>query len=86
MTGWSECAEGPTAPTVLSGAVLPGRTAAGWGRIVNISSGVVGNPEMMVGGTVYAATKAALEAHTRNAARELLCNAGRPSGTASASN
>lgn len=45
--------------------------AAGWGRVVNISSGIVSNPGMMIGATVYAASKAAIEAHTLNLAAEL---------------
>ena len=44
---------------------------AGWGRIINVSSSIVANPGYMVGGNAYAATKAALEAHTRNLATEL---------------
>jgi NAD(P)-dependent dehydrogenase (short-subunit alcohol dehydrogenase family) len=55
----------------LTAAVIPAMTAAGWGRIVNISSGIVANPGMMIGGTVYAASKAAIEAHTLNLAAEL---------------
>jgi NAD(P)-dependent dehydrogenase (short-subunit alcohol dehydrogenase family) len=41
------------------------------GRIVNVSGGIVASPGSMVGGNVYAAAKAALEAHTRNLAAEL---------------
>ena len=41
---------------------------AGWGRIVNVSSSVVGHPASMIGGIAYAATKAALEVHSRNLA------------------
>jgi NAD(P)-dependent dehydrogenase (short-subunit alcohol dehydrogenase family) len=59
------------APICLSGRVVPAMLAQGWGRIVNISSGVVSRPEMMVRGTVYAASKAALEAHTLNLSAEL---------------
>jgi NAD(P)-dependent dehydrogenase (short-subunit alcohol dehydrogenase family) len=44
---------------------------AGWGRIVNISSGIAAHPEGMIRGNAYATTKAALEAHTRNLAAEL---------------
>ncbi len=44
---------------------------AGWGRIVNVSSGIAAHPEAMVGGNAYAATKAALEAHTLNLAAEV---------------
>jgi short-subunit dehydrogenase len=55
----------------LSAALLPAMTEAGWGRIVNISSGVASRPAGMIGGTTYAATKAAVEAHTVNLAAEL---------------
>ncbi|MEP7089324.1 MAG: SDR family NAD(P)-dependent oxidoreductase [Nocardioidaceae bacterium] len=55
----------------LTGAVLPGMLARDWGRIVNVSSGIVDRPGTMVGGNVYAATKGALEAHTLNLAVEL---------------
>jgi NAD(P)-dependent dehydrogenase (short-subunit alcohol dehydrogenase family) len=55
----------------LSGALLPAMVEAGWGRIVNISSGIVGRPGNMIGGTTYVATKAALEAHAVNLAAEL---------------
>jgi short-subunit dehydrogenase len=55
----------------LSAALLPAMTEAGWGRIVNISSGVAGRPAGMIGGTTYVATKAAVEAHTINLAAEL---------------
>ena len=49
-------------------AVLPGMLAAGWGRIVNVSSlTTLGTPER----TPYAAAKAALEASTRIWANEL---------------
>jgi NAD(P)-dependent dehydrogenase (short-subunit alcohol dehydrogenase family) len=59
------------APIYLSGRLLPAMLADGWGRIVNVSSGVVSRPEMMTRGTVYAASKAALEAHTLNLSAEL---------------
>jgi NAD(P)-dependent dehydrogenase (short-subunit alcohol dehydrogenase family) len=59
------------APIALAAAVLPGMTGTGWGRIVNISSGIVARPEAMVRGNAYATTKAALEAHTLNLAAEL---------------
>jgi NAD(P)-dependent dehydrogenase (short-subunit alcohol dehydrogenase family) len=59
------------APICLSGRVLP----ASWRRAgdgsSNTSSRVVSRPEMMVRGTVYAASKAALEAHTLNLSAEL---------------
>lgn len=58
-------------PAALSSALLPDMTRAGWGRIVNVSSGIVARPGTMIGGNAYAATKAALEAHTLNLAAEL---------------
>jgi NAD(P)-dependent dehydrogenase (short-subunit alcohol dehydrogenase family) len=69
----------------LGAALLPAMVEAGWGRIVNVSSGIVGRPGNMVGGTTYVATKAALEAHTVNLAVELAgtgvtVNAYRPGG------
>ena len=49
-------------------AVLPGMRAAGWGRIVNVTSlTTLGTPER----TPYAAAKAALETCTRIWAKEL---------------
>jgi NAD(P)-dependent dehydrogenase (short-subunit alcohol dehydrogenase family) len=73
------------APAALTAAVLPGMLGAGWGRVVNISSGVVAYPAGMIRGNAYAATKAALEAHTVNLAAELAgtgvtVNAYRPGG------
>ena len=59
------------APITLSAMLTPGMTAAGWGRIVNISSGIAAAPASSPGMTVYAASKAALEAHTLNLAAEL---------------
>ncbi len=59
------------APAALTAAVLPGMLDAGWGRVVNVSSGIVASPAGMVRGNAYAATKAALEAHTVNLAAEL---------------
>lgn len=44
---------------------------AGWGRVVNVSSGIVAYPAGMIRGNAYATTKAALEAHTVNLAAEL---------------
>ncbi|HEX6527312.1 MAG TPA: SDR family oxidoreductase [Streptosporangiaceae bacterium] len=73
------------APTALTAAVLPGMLKSGWGRVVNVSSGIVANPGGMVRGNAYTATKAALEAHTVNLAAELrgtgvTVNAYRPGG------
>jgi NAD(P)-dependent dehydrogenase (short-subunit alcohol dehydrogenase family) len=59
------------APATLTAAVLPGMLEAGWGRVANISSGIVANPAGMIRGNAYATTKAALEAHTVNLAAEL---------------
>lgn len=59
------------APMMLASAFSPAMAESGWGRIVNVSSGVVAHPASMIGGGTYAATKAALEAHTVNLAAEL---------------
>jgi NAD(P)-dependent dehydrogenase (short-subunit alcohol dehydrogenase family) len=59
------------AAAVLSFAVLPAMVERGWGRIVNVSSAIAGQPGAMVGMNAYAASKAALEAHTVNLAAEL---------------
>jgi NAD(P)-dependent dehydrogenase (short-subunit alcohol dehydrogenase family) len=73
------------APAALTIAVLPGMLDVGWGRVVNVSSGIVAYPAGMVRGNAYATTKAALEAHTVNLAAELAgtgvtVNAYRPGG------
>jgi len=73
------------APAALTAVFLPGMLDAGWGRVVNVSSAIVAYPAGMVGGNAYAATKAALEAHTVNLAAELAgtgvtVNAYRPGG------
>jgi NAD(P)-dependent dehydrogenase (short-subunit alcohol dehydrogenase family) len=73
------------APAALTAAVLPAMLEAGWGRIVNVSSVVAASPAGMIRGNAYAATKAALEAHTVNLAAELrgtgvTVNAYRPGG------
>jgi len=59
------------APITLTARLVPDMIAAGWGRIVNVSSGIVAAPAAMPGMTTYAASKAALEAHTLNLAAEL---------------
>jgi len=59
------------APAALGALLLPGMVQRGWGRIVNVSSGVVARPGSMGGGNVYTAGKAGLEAHTLNLAAEL---------------
>lgn len=58
-------------PAALAARLLPGMVAGRWGRIVNVSSGIVSRPAAMIGANVYAATKAALEANTLNLAAEL---------------
>ena len=73
------------AVSTLTAAVLPGMLGAGWGRIVNVSSAIAGRPDTMARANAYAATKAALEAHTVNLAAELrgtgvTVNAYRPGG------
>jgi NAD(P)-dependent dehydrogenase (short-subunit alcohol dehydrogenase family) len=55
----------------LTREVLPSMLERDWGRIIDVSSGIVGHPGAMVGGNAYAATKAALEAHVVNLAAEL---------------
>lgn len=50
----------------LTGALAPAMVDRGRGRVVNVSSGIVARPFTMVGGTVFTATKAAVEAHTVN--------------------
>jgi NAD(P)-dependent dehydrogenase (short-subunit alcohol dehydrogenase family) len=73
------------AAVALTAAVMPGMLDAGWGRIVNVSSAIVARPASMVRFNTYAATKAALEAHSVNLAAELIgtgvtVNAYRPGG------
>jgi NAD(P)-dependent dehydrogenase (short-subunit alcohol dehydrogenase family) len=58
-------------PMRLTRVLLDGMLKRGWGRIVNISSGIAAAPAGMVGMNAYAASKAALEAHTLNLAAEL---------------
>jgi NAD(P)-dependent dehydrogenase (short-subunit alcohol dehydrogenase family) len=59
------------AVAVLSFALLPAMLERGWGRIVNVSSGIAAQPGAMIGANAYATGKAALEAHTINLAAEL---------------
>jgi NAD(P)-dependent dehydrogenase (short-subunit alcohol dehydrogenase family) len=59
-----------TAPFLLIRAVVPAMKAAGFGRIVNISS-TAGKSVSTLGGAHYTASKAALLGLTRAAAKEL---------------
>ena len=59
------------APMALARAFVPDMLDRGWGRVINVSSGIAGRPDGMLGMNVYAATKAALEAHTANLAAEV---------------
>jgi 3-oxoacyl-[acyl-carrier protein] reductase len=57
-------------PAELSFRALPGMLDAGWGRIVDVSSGVAVRNDAMIGANAYTTTKAGLEAHARNLAAE----------------
>jgi 3-oxoacyl-[acyl-carrier protein] reductase len=59
------------APVRFTHALLPAMFDAGWGRIVNVSTGAVNNPKRDDTYNAYIATKSALEGHTLNLAAEL---------------
>ena len=61
-------------PMRLTRIFLDGMVKRGWGRMVNLSSGIAAAPASMVGMNAYATSKAALEAHTLNLAAELAKN------------
>lgn len=54
-------------PILLANAFLPGMLAQGWGRIVNVTSGIRNEPELMA----YAASKAALDKYVFDMAPRL---------------
>jgi NAD(P)-dependent dehydrogenase (short-subunit alcohol dehydrogenase family) len=60
-----------SAVAALTFALLPDQLRQGWGRIVNVSSAVVGRPQSMVGGNAYVTGKTALEAHSLNLSAEV---------------
>ena len=60
-----------TGPIRLTLAVLDAMIEQGSGRIVNVSSGIAAAPGAIPGLNAYAASKAALEAHTLGLAAEL---------------
>ena len=60
-----------TGPVRLTLAVLGAMIKQGYGRIVNVSSGIAAAPGAIPGLNAYAASKAALEAHTLGLAAEL---------------
>jgi 3-oxoacyl-[acyl-carrier protein] reductase len=51
--------------------LLPGMLDEHWGRIVNVSSGIVARPGGMIGANAYVTSKFALEGHTLSLAAEL---------------
>jgi len=59
------------AAATLAFSLLPAMLERQWGRVVNVSSGIVEAPGMMIRANAYLTSKAALEAHTLNLAAEL---------------
>jgi 3-oxoacyl-[acyl-carrier protein] reductase len=61
-----------TGAVQLTFSLLPSMLHQGWGRVVNVSSGIAARPTGMIGANAYATSKAALEAHTLNLAAEIV--------------
>jgi NAD(P)-dependent dehydrogenase (short-subunit alcohol dehydrogenase family) len=61
-----------TGAVQLTFSLLPSMLGQGWGRVVNVSSGIAARPSGMIGANAYATSKAALEAHTLNLAAEIV--------------
>jgi 3-oxoacyl-[acyl-carrier protein] reductase len=59
------------APATMTFMVLPDMIDRHWGRVVNLSSGVVEAPEEVLRANAYVTGKTALEAHTLNLAAEV---------------
>jgi NAD(P)-dependent dehydrogenase (short-subunit alcohol dehydrogenase family) len=59
------------APATLAFCLLPAMLERRWGRVVNVSSGIVEEPGAIIRANAYVTSKAALEAHTLNLAAEL---------------
>ena len=71
-TEWAKAlAVNVVAAAALSSRLLPIMLERKWGRIVNVSSSIAARPDAMIGMNAYAASKAALEAHTLNLAAEV---------------
>jgi NAD(P)-dependent dehydrogenase (short-subunit alcohol dehydrogenase family) len=71
-TEWAKAlAVNVVAVAALSIGFLPIMLERKWGRIVNVSSSIAARPDAMIGMNAYAASKAALEAHTLNLAAEI---------------
>jgi NAD(P)-dependent dehydrogenase (short-subunit alcohol dehydrogenase family) len=59
------------APATLAFSLLPAMIDQRWGRVVNVSSGIVDEPGEMIRANAYVTSKAALEVHTLNLAAEV---------------